>query len=43
MSNFISGEKDTFMITYIIAKGAEGISEREIVAKSRKVLKEENR
>jgi hypothetical protein len=31
------------MITYLIAKGAEGISEGEIITKSRKELKEENR
>jgi hypothetical protein len=31
------------MITYLIAKGAEGISEGEIISKSRKELKEENR
>jgi hypothetical protein len=31
------------MISYLIAKGAEGISEGEIVGKSRKDLKEENR
>jgi hypothetical protein len=31
------------MITYLIAKGAESISDGEIISKSRKELKEENR
>ena len=43
MTSFISGEKDSFMISYLIAKNAEGISQGEIACKSRKDLKEENR
>ena len=37
------GERDTFMVSYLVAKGATGLPAGDIVTKSRKELAIENR